>query len=37
VGAIFGLKNFGWSDKVDVDHGGKVEIVTIVDDIPKDA
>ena len=34
VGAIFGLKNFGWSDRVDIDHGGKVEIITIIDDIP---
>lgn len=37
TGAIFGLKNFGWRDKVDIDHGGKVEIVRIIDDIPKDA
>ncbi len=34
VGAIFGLKNFGWSDKLNLDHGGKVEIITIYDDIP---
>jgi len=37
IGAIFHLKNFGWSDKVDIDHGGKVEIVRIIDDIPRDA
>lgn len=36
VGAIFGLKNFGWSDKLNLDHGGKVEIITIIDDIPSD-
>ena len=34
---IFNMKNrAGWTDKVDHDHGGKVELVTIVDDITKD-
>lgn len=37
IGAIFHLKNFGWKDKVDVAHEGVVEIVRIIDDIPKDA
>lgn len=31
---IFNMKNrLGWTDKVDHEHGGKVELVTIVDDI----
>ena len=35
---IFNMKNrAGWRDKVDHDHGGKVELVTIVDDVPPDA
>ena len=35
---IFNMKNrAGWTDKVDHDHGGKVELVTIVDDVPPDA
>jgi len=35
---IFTMKNkYGWRDKVDIDHGGKVEVVRIIDDIPKDA
>jgi len=34
---IFNMKNrAGWRDKVDHDHGGKVELVTIVDDVPAD-
>lgn len=37
IGAIFHLKNFGWADKIDVENSGKVEIVRIIDDIPKDA
>ena len=35
---MFNMKNrAGWRDKVDHDHGGKVELVTIVDDVPHDA
>jgi hypothetical protein len=34
TGAIFALKNFGWSDKPRKNnHGGKVEIVRLIDDI----
>ena len=33
---IFNMKNrAGWTDKVDHDHGGKVEIVRIIDDVPR--
>lgn len=33
---IFNMKNrAGWRDKVDHDHGGKVEIVRIIDDVPR--
>ncbi len=35
AGVIFALKNFGWSDRMEVDHSGGVEIITIVDDVPK--
>jgi len=38
VGSIFNLKNnFGWADKIDIENKSTVEIIRIIDDIPKDA
>lgn len=38
IACIFWLKNRqpeDWRDKTDIDHGGKVEIVRIIDDVPR--
>jgi hypothetical protein len=33
AGAIFVLKNYGWTDKTDVNHSGQVEIKRVVSDL----
>ena len=33
TGAIFALKNFGWSDKLDLAHSGEVSVKRVVSDL----
>jgi hypothetical protein len=30
AGAIFALKNFGWTDKQEIEHSGKIEPINII-------